>query len=316
MSELLNYSGLVVGVIGIVVTVFVAVRYAERRRPRAYSLSRVVIGTPSDAPQPLQVLFHDRPVSRLTATAVWFWNDGARAIRRTDVPDSSPLALSLSDDSGPLGIVDMSVTRTSRDAIRFSAGLSSANTVRFSFDFLDANDGALIEILHTGTISADIRFSGIILGVSRPVLVRRLKYTWRQLPLALVGVHFLDPFSRSSPIVFRLFHAIALVFAGALASSTLSLRDAFLLITPDGARRSLTPLLPPSQLERVMQALFSGAFPFVLGNLPFFLLLSVLLLIAAISIHGLLRSPLPLPRTLLGPPFRTGSGSSTTSPAT
>lgn len=168
-AGLLNYAGLLLGLLSILVTVYFAIRYAERKDPRFCSLNQRKIAVSEDAPEDIQISYKGQRVDRICSTLVWFWNSGKRPIKKEDIPHGQPLLIKLTDSDVNCEILDVSIRKTSRAVINFTAVKNDTSTVRLDFDFLDKSDGAAIEIQHTGTRSTSVEVSGVILGASKGV---------------------------------------------------------------------------------------------------------------------------------------------------
>jgi hypothetical protein len=168
-TGLLNYIGLILGILSILVTVYFAIRYSERKEPRFISLNERKIAVSDDAPEEIQISYKGEKVDQVTSTNVWFWNEGKRPIKLEDIANDQPLLVKLADPNKAIEILDVSVRKSSRDAINFKAKKEDASTVRLEFEFLDYRDGAVVEVQHTGTRGTSVNVSGVILGAPKGI---------------------------------------------------------------------------------------------------------------------------------------------------
>lgn len=137
---------------GLVVT---GVMYLITRRRTSVGyvhLGEHLLGSASDAlPSGIVVQYNGMSIPRLTKSILIFWNTGENTVRGSDIVEKDPLRLHIGDDGK---ILSISVIRTSRSVNEFclapTPGLK-ANEAAITFDFLDAKDGVVVEILHTST---------------------------------------------------------------------------------------------------------------------------------------------------------------------
>jgi hypothetical protein len=96
-----------------------------------------------------------------------FWNAGEVTITSDDLIQKDPLRLVLPEDSD---ILSVSVLKTSRDVTDFKthANVDRPNEIEITFDFLDSNDGAVIEVLHTSE-SREAKVHGTVRGIPRGI---------------------------------------------------------------------------------------------------------------------------------------------------
>lgn len=136
----------------------------ERRRVR-YTLRslRIIEENPSPGLEDMHIIFDGERIPRLTKSIIAFWNDGNKSIRGGDVVALDPMRLLLPTHGKVLRIRLLRVTRDVNGFVAIKRP-GKENEVLFEFDYLDAKDGATIEILHTADRS-NLQISGTIRGV-------------------------------------------------------------------------------------------------------------------------------------------------------
>jgi hypothetical protein len=157
-------AGLAIGLIGIVVTIIIALRSAERKKPTYHGVTYLKITKSQDAPPDLQIAFKGERVDRVSSTFIWFWNEGRKPIRRDDIPTTQPLVLRIRDGTANPTILDFAVLRMSRTAVNFQAAKQNDTSLLLTFDFLDFNDGAVLEVQHIGGPLSLPEITGVVLG--------------------------------------------------------------------------------------------------------------------------------------------------------
>ncbi|RJX41044.1 hypothetical protein D3P09_03260 [Paenibacillus pinisoli] len=164
--EFLNegYIGVIIGVIGIILSVYFYRKSLNRPRPAYQMASMRVIEEVSDSNGNIEIMFNGSKVDRVVKTQVAFWNAGSNTINSHDIVERDPIIIMYSEDSK---ILNYNIISISRSVNLFRAIINeNSNQVEVTFDFLDPSDGAIIEIIHndnklfprvTGTIKGNMK---------------------------------------------------------------------------------------------------------------------------------------------------------------
>ena len=170
--------GSALGVIGIVVGWILYRRGLRLPRLVLQHLTLWLVGRPNPAavghpskpalPGDVTVLYKGVEVPRLVKTTVVIWNAGSATLRGSDVVASDPLRLEFNPDAR---ILEVTIAKVSRSVIDFQTTHSTTepNVLRLTFDFLDPQDGARFEILHTD-VPAKPKISGTTRGLPKGCL--------------------------------------------------------------------------------------------------------------------------------------------------
>ncbi len=162
-----------------IATIILALKLVKKRQPVwAYKTTKI-IGLGSDAPPDLKhqylllailfplpelkLTFNEQPVSDVYRTRFILFNKGIEAILKDNVTESIAIHF-----KGANILRQPTILAKSRKGIGLSAKQvvkDRDNAIEISFQYLDHNDGAVIEVLHT-TTSQDIKPSGNIIGTS------------------------------------------------------------------------------------------------------------------------------------------------------
>ena len=146
LEKILTLSGFILTVISIILTIYFWRK--SRRGIIVYLLSTVhVIGrseyTIGDG---IEVLFRGRSVENIYSTMIVIWNDGSFPIRSSDTTGRDPLRIG---GFLPVTILQSTLIKSSRLENCVSIQSHDDTSIQVDFDFLDANDGAIIEIIHS-----------------------------------------------------------------------------------------------------------------------------------------------------------------------
>ncbi|MGA3678874.1 hypothetical protein [Pseudomonas graminis] len=145
-----GWLGTLLGIGGIVFAFFTYVWTRRRTRLAYVFFGEHLLGSATDAlPAAIDVQYDGVSIPRLSKSQIIIWNDGENIIPGTDIVTKDPLRLQVGDDGK---ILSVSVIKTSRDVIDVKlVDQDHPSKVLLTFDYLDANDGFVIEILHTST---------------------------------------------------------------------------------------------------------------------------------------------------------------------
>ena len=141
--------GLLVGL----VVAFVTYLLTRQRTSLGYvHLGEHLLGSASDAlPTGIVVQYEGISVPRLTKSVIIIWNNGENTLSGADIVDKDPLRFNVGADGRILSTSVLKVNREVNDFRVVTAPGEATSEAVFTFDFLDAKDGAVVEILHTST---------------------------------------------------------------------------------------------------------------------------------------------------------------------
>lgn len=113
----------------------------------------------------LEMKYAGKEINNLTITKLIFWNNGKDTIRRLDVASTDPLILKIKDEQY---FLDAKIIYQKKPANRFLVSLASnKKQITMDFEYIDKNEGAIIQLLHTGRSSKDISLCGTIMGAGK-----------------------------------------------------------------------------------------------------------------------------------------------------
>jgi len=185
-----NLIGVSIGIIGIILGIIgITSTIKSRTRPslsyQDHSL-QLIEKSKQLLPKNIEILFDGKPVTQLVKTYVTLWNSGNTTLYGSNIVVEDPLRLEFSKDAQ---ILQAPVIKSNRDANKFISTIraNSPNIVDFNFDYLDPDDGVVVEILHTdieprpkirGTIRGlpkGVNFWGSIPSYSAPKTISKYK---------------------------------------------------------------------------------------------------------------------------------------------
>lgn len=149
-------------------------QHREKRPCYTVESNNLILGLVHMLPD-LEIKFHGygSPIANLTVTDITFWNRGRAAIRKSDIAKLEPLIISMAPNCLILNVL---VVRRAKAENAFEVTRSQDRThASINFDFLDHNDGVVIQVVHTGTSSEDVAVKGTVIEGGTPIRIRPTK---------------------------------------------------------------------------------------------------------------------------------------------
>jgi hypothetical protein len=157
------------GIVGILVTVifgYFGIRGWKRKKPTYLVRSNNIFSGLERTVPDVEVKFrgYGELITALTVTKIAFWNAGNDTLKKQDVVKDDPITIrgkegtvflsaSVSECVLPLNKIDCKLNQ-------------DRSQVTITFEYLDHNQGANMQVFHTGTSNADITMRGTIMGAS------------------------------------------------------------------------------------------------------------------------------------------------------
>ncbi len=161
VSPLFQPIASVVGIfLGTILAVGLYLKGQRRRSPRYSVLSTNLITDFARRFSSLDVLYDGRIIPTVTVTKLALWNAGRETIRHEDIASSNQFTIRIRPDCE---ILDAKVIEKTSPSNLFQIE-ATEQSIHLDFEYLDQNDGAVIQILHTGTSSEDISLEGTVKG--------------------------------------------------------------------------------------------------------------------------------------------------------
>lgn len=163
-----GFIGTVLGIVGLALSIVFYLRSRRIQRP-TYAKRSTRWFDGSDTPHSdLKMFFRDQQIQRFTITHLAFWNAGNQTIRRGDFATASPLHLHIPSELTLLDIRLTARTTTENGVLLVPPAVlpcHPASDIQIDFDFLDADDGFVVQLVHDGESTKDITVLGKLPGV-------------------------------------------------------------------------------------------------------------------------------------------------------
>ena len=200
-----GFLGVVLAVVFGIATLFlsiIAIRQARRRKPVWAYVTTKIIGLGTNAPSELKLSFNDKIINDVYQTYVIFFNAGNQAIVKEAV--SANIYLLFPDSQ----ILREPTLRTpDKPQIHLSAHRcieDGFQSIRLDFDFLDHNDGVVLDVLHTAN-TAPIDCKGYVLEADKPRYIGKFipyQYIFTRSRIRSYVIAILGPLALSGLLIF------------------------------------------------------------------------------------------------------------------
>lgn len=164
LSLLIGWLGLLTGTAGVIASLVTYRRAAEKAPKPVY----VVTGRPLARSHPqrgIGVTYNGKAIDAVHQMFIAFWNAGQGPMRQEDIPPHEPITFTLPDG---VTVLDARLAKISNDATRFSVTSRDDRTIEMGFHHLDANEGALVELLHDKGFAIP-KVTGKVIGARGPI---------------------------------------------------------------------------------------------------------------------------------------------------
>ena len=198
-------------------------------------------------------------MTRVFTTYVWVWNNGKKPINKTDIPSQSSIKIIFRDEKFTPKILDFEIIKVSRPEINFSASRISDTALSVSFDFLDQDDGVVLEVQHTGSAETELESEGVILGVPEGLKIIKTNLKKSTFVRAIVRANSLfeiKTYTRKAKYFYPFAFSVVLVVIGVygflvyqlnfnptITTTTAKLREALLSEFPHATDQNISSII-------------------------------------------------------------------------
>ena len=158
--------------IGIFLAIFFYLKGKKEQKPTFSIRSFNLVKEFSKKITSIELLHFGEKVENLTITKVAFWNDGDKPIRKDDIAAADPLKIVV-DNKYEIFEADI-LDGTTNAATQFELVKKDNKSRLITFDFLSHNEGAIIQIAHSGLSSKDVTVIGRIIESGKPKEVKHI----------------------------------------------------------------------------------------------------------------------------------------------
>jgi|WetSurMetagenome_2_1015567.scaffolds.fasta_scaffold294751_2 hypothetical protein len=169
----MDIVGYIIGMLGIIVAMVIYILSKKEKCPVYLISNTSIIGQQYallSKEDKITIRFNDTQINQLSICNILLINIGKQTIDSNDIADSDPLRLIFAEGSK---ILKAYVVKSKREAINFRIVSYKKNVLNFTFDFLDAGDGALIKVVYDGSLTQSSLVKGTIKGASKGFVLQK-----------------------------------------------------------------------------------------------------------------------------------------------
>jgi len=150
-----------------IILAYIFYRLGRRDKKPCWSAknNNLIRGFSKELPN-LDVKYLGQSVENLSVSKIVFWNAGSETIRGEDIADADPISIVPLNNAT---LLDVKLLEHNSNPSRFLISTKPDMTAAFvKFDFVDKNQGAVVQVIHTGTSAKDVSLIGTIKGAGTP----------------------------------------------------------------------------------------------------------------------------------------------------
>lgn len=164
-SPWLNIIFFSLAVIGIILTLYFFFKSKKDKRPVINSKTFQLFTASPLIKNKLEIKYDGRSVDKILLTKIAFWNAGREAIRKDDIAIKDALIIHAPNNTI---IYDFEIIDQNQ-ANGFFIEKINEHELRIIFDYINFNDGILLNIFHSDLRSEKIKVTGSFIGANKLV---------------------------------------------------------------------------------------------------------------------------------------------------
>ncbi|MEA0565284.1 hypothetical protein [Lysinibacillus irui] len=163
-----GWVGAVIGILGVLIAIYTYKRTKVGPQLVYQWDSLKIIGKNEITPDEITIFYKGTKVPRVIKTTIIIWNSGTKTIEGNNVVRNDPLCLEFSETEEVIGASVLLRTKEVNE-FEISTNAEKKNILKVHFEYLDPQDGATIEILHTDNKRYP-NFKGTIKGMPKGIM--------------------------------------------------------------------------------------------------------------------------------------------------
>lgn len=160
-----NIATFFIAVFGSICTVVFFIKGKKIKNPKYLITTNNLVRDGIKDIDSVQIAYKGNNINNLSVSRVVFWNAGKDTIQKYDVPKGFPLKVTIKDG---YQILDAKIIYQKNKANAIKTYLQKdKNEVIITFDYMDYEDGFILQLFHTANSSEDILLKGSIKTVRK-----------------------------------------------------------------------------------------------------------------------------------------------------
>ncbi len=163
-NPIVTLGSFTLAVLGVVLAIVFYFKAQKNKTPCFEKTSNTIIEGLHNSLDGLEVRYKGSTQERITVTKLAFWNDGKDTIDKTDLVEKDPVRVTIPEGIDVLDIQIINVSVES-NSVSIQKNEEVPYSYTLNFDFLDYEDYFVIQIIHNGASSEQLKIEGKIKGV-------------------------------------------------------------------------------------------------------------------------------------------------------
>ena len=162
-SASLNIIFLVLAAVSIILAVIFYYKSLRIKRPVFSRQTFRLIDKKISAIKGIEIKHNNQEVENLSLTKIAIWNSGKESLRKSDIASTDLLRILATENTI---IYDCTIT-FQNDVNNVILLKESVKSINISFEFLDFNEGFVMDVYHSGNNSKSIIIKGTLIGAEK-----------------------------------------------------------------------------------------------------------------------------------------------------
>lgn len=166
-NPILNLVMIVIALASIGLAVFFYIKSKKVKTPTYIVRTISLVKESIKKIETVQINYGGEKVSNLSITKLAFWNDGKSTINSQDIARIEPIKICIEPE---YDILECEILFSKNPSNDFNLTLSEdKKTITVNFDYIDFEEGIVVQICHTGSSNKDICVTGQVKSVKKIV---------------------------------------------------------------------------------------------------------------------------------------------------
>lgn len=217
-NPLFVLGGFIIGLFSFLGMIYFYTKSKEERIPCYFIKSTNVFQDLNVKFDALKVSYNEEIIDNLTVTTLFFWNSGKKTIRDVDIAQNDPLILTIKDG---YKILNIKLLNNSSKKNNYKTELASDSlSAKLMFDYIEKDEGMIVQLTHNGSSSHDVNLSGAIIGSKKIINKNTPSSQLSSIVMNYFGFLQKDmPSKYSRPLIFGIFIVSGMTYViGAILS--------------------------------------------------------------------------------------------------
>lgn len=185
-STLLNIIFFLLALISIILAIIFYYNSLRIKKPVFSKQTFRLVNNKLSTIKNIEIKYNDLLLTNLSLTKIAIWNSGKESIRKSDIAENDLLRI-LSTDKNI--IYDCEIINQN-DVNNIKVTKENEKLISITFDFLDFNEGFILNIYHSGNFSNDLIVKGTLIGAKKITEGVKLEYFSKKLDIISIPTNY------------------------------------------------------------------------------------------------------------------------------